>query len=207
MAVALLFAHAPQAVALQGGEEGPLPAVNYLEIFCCRVPSSKQDRARLPLLLVARVDQPLLAMGSLGLAINGGRIPAIVNWLNRFLLAPTVHQTHDPTPPHAPMLIATVLGTDQVNEPGVAFVMHAVLHTQTRLLTIFYPVFDQLPHLSRHEPLVVQTISAHVVAHVFQGLGQVRTRTVLRRAHQIRAVLLLGNHACKMLFFALKRKS
>jgi hypothetical protein len=38
-------------------------------------------------------------------------------------------------------------------------------------------------------------------------LGQIGTGAVLGRAHQILDILLLGNHDCKMLFSALKRKS
>jgi hypothetical protein len=53
----------------------------------------------------------------------------------------------------------------------------------------------------------VQKSIDHVVAHVLQVLGQIRTRTILRRADQLLDVLLLGKHAPKMLFFALKRKS
>jgi len=38
-------------------------------------------------------------------------------------------------------------------------------------------------------------------------LGQIRTGAILRRAHQIFDVLLLGNHIPKMILVVLKRKS
>jgi hypothetical protein len=105
------------------------------------------------------------------------------------------------------MLVATVLSTDQVNEPGVAFIMDAILHHQTGVFAILNPIFDQLPPLAGQEALVVQKIIDHVMAHLLQVLGQLRTRTILGRVDQILDVLLLGNHDPKMLFFALKRKS
>ena len=105
------------------------------------------------------------------------------------------------------MLVATVLRPHQLNEAGIPFILHAIIHNQTGLFAILDPVFDQLPHLPGQEALLVQKIIDHVVAHLLQMLGQIGTRTVLRRAHQILDVLLLGNHTRKMLFFALKRKS
>src|SRR2546427_12173215 len=203
----LRLADAHQAIALQCGEEGPLAPVNQLQILRRGVPALEQERARLDLLLVDRVDKPLLEMVILGLAINVGGRHAIVKRIKIFVLATTVHQTHDPNPPHDSLLVATVLGASQSHEPAIAFSMHAIIHNQTGVFAILNPVLDQLPHFPGHEPLLAQKIIDHVVAHVFQVLGQIGTRTVLRRAYQILDVLLLGNHDRKMLFFALKRKS
>jgi hypothetical protein len=142
-------------------------AVNYLEILRRGVPPGKQNRARTELVLVQGVATHLLEMGILGLALAVGRIPPRVHRVAGFGLAATLHQTPHPNPFDDPVFVATVRGTDQGKEPGVAFVRHAVIHKQTRLFTICYPVFEQLLHLSRHEPLLVQKISDHVVAHVF----------------------------------------
>jgi hypothetical protein len=105
------------------------------------------------------------------------------------------------------VFVAIILVTDQVNEPGVAFILDAIIHNQTSVFAILNPVSDQLPHLAGQEAFVVEKISDYVVAHVLQVIGQIGARTILGRADQILDVLLLGNHDPKMLFFALKRKS
>jgi hypothetical protein len=98
MAGARLFTQTHPAVALQGGEEGSLAAVNDLELLCRGVPAVKPDRARLNLLLVERVDNPLLEMDLLGLALKGGRRHARVTWIKRLLLAPLCTTLTPPIP-------------------------------------------------------------------------------------------------------------
>jgi len=143
----------------------------------------------------------------LALALDLGGIPSIVNGIEVPVFASAVHETDHTTPSNHSVLIATVLGSDQVNEAGIPFVVHAIIHDQTGVCAVLDPVFAQLPYLAGHKPLLPQEIVDHVVAHVLQMLGQRGADAVLGSAHQIFHVLPFGNHDRKMLFSALKRKS
>ena len=207
MDLPLLFAQTHQSSALQCGEEGPCASVNQLQIFGRRVPPVKQDRPRLDLLLVDSVDEHLVEMIVFSLAIDIRGIDPIINRVEVLVFACTRHQTDDPNPSHDSMLIATVLGAHQLHEPGVGFILHAGIHQEKGVLTIFKPVFDQPPYLPGQEAFLTQKIVDHVMTHALQVFGQVRTGAVLRRTHQILHILLLGNHDRNMLFSSLKRKS
>jgi hypothetical protein len=141
MTVAFFLTQTPPPGALQGSEEGPLPAVNDLEIFRRRVPPGKPERARAELLLVQGVDKQLLARLVRGLPISVRGLPPGVKRIKFLVLAPPGHQPHYPHPFDHPRLVATGLGTDAGNEPRVAFILDALLHTQTGVFAVLNPVF------------------------------------------------------------------
>mgnify|MGYP003401670904 CR=1 FL=1 len=159
------------------------------------------------MLLVERVEKHFLEMMVLRFPIYVRGIHPIIDRIKVLVLPPTVHQIPHANPFDDSVFVATILSPDQLHEPGVAFILDAIIHNQTGLLTILNPVFDQLPHVAGQEAFIVQKIVDHVVAHVLQVLSQIGARTILGRADQILDVLLLGNHNPKMLFFSLKRKS
>jgi hypothetical protein len=181
--------------------------VNQLHVLCRRVPAVKQERTCLEVFTVERVDEHLLKMVVLGLAIHVRGIHPIVNRIEVPVFAGTMHQVDHPDPFDHAMLIAAVLRPHQLNEARIPFVLHAIIHQQKGFVAIRDAVLHQFPHLPGQKAFLVQKIVDYVVAHLLQMLGQIGTRTVLRRTHQILDVLLLGNHTPKMLFLALKRKS
>jgi hypothetical protein len=154
-----------------------------------------------------RVDEHLLTMLILGLALYVRGLHARVNRIKVPVFSGTMHQVHHSDPFEHARLIPTGLRPHQLHEAGIPFILDTILHEDKSVLAILDPVFDQFPHLPRQEAFLVQKIVDHVVTHVLQMVGQLGTRAVLRRAHHILNVLLLGNHTRKMLFFALKRKS
>jgi hypothetical protein len=128
MDISLLFAQTHQAIALQCREEGPLAPVNQLQILGRRVPAIEQERARLDLLLIDRVDKHLMEMIVLRLAVYLWSVHPIVNRIELLVFACAMGQTDDANPPHHTMLIATVLRPYQFDEAGIAFVRHAIVH-------------------------------------------------------------------------------
>src|SRR5712692_10251416 len=142
-----------------------------------------------------------------GLALAAGSRPPRVKRVEVLGFAAAVPQPNDPTPAHPALVVATVLGSPQFANAGVAFVMHAVIDNQKGVRAIVTPVLPQLPYLAGHKPLLAQEIVDHVMAHVFQLLGPRGAGAVLGGAHQILHILLLGTHDRQMLFSAFKRKS
>jgi hypothetical protein len=184
-----------------------VPPVNQLQILCRGIPAIEQDRARLELLVFHRIEEQLVEVVVLGLAVHVRGIPPRVNGVEILIFACAVHEADDSNPPDHTMLVPTVLRSHQLDESGVPFIMDAVIHNEKSVRALGNPLFDQLPELPRQKAFLPQEIIDHVMADVFQVLSQIRTGAVLGRTHQILDMLLFGNHAPRLLFSALKRKS
>ena len=201
------LAHTHPAIALQGRAEGPVAPVNQLQVLGRGLPARAQDRARCALLVVERVDKPLLPLLVFSLALHLRGIDPLSNRREVLRFAAALHEADDPHPSHYALLVATVLGAYQLNDPGVTFVRDAVVHHHKGVLAILKPVFAQPPHLPGHKPLLSQPVSDYVRAHVLQVLGQIGTGAVLGGAQQLLHLRFLCKHGRRMLFSALKRKS
>jgi hypothetical protein len=78
--------------------------------------------------LVHGVDEHLMEVVVLGLAIHLGGIHPIVNRIEVRVFASAVYQAdHTNSPEHA-VLIATVLRPYQLDEAGIPFIVHAIIH-------------------------------------------------------------------------------
>lgn len=206
MNVALFFAQADHAVALQGGEECPTAAMKMLEIVDAGIPGIEQDCSRLDLLMRDRVFKHLHEMLVLGLAILFRGIHPVVN---RVELASTVgvNQIHHADPFDHPMLIAAPLSLDQLNVPRMLLVLHAVIYDQIRISAVLYPVAHQLPQLARLQLRSRQVVTDLVVADSFKMLSKVGARPVVWCADQVFHILSLVYHGLVASFYDRKRKS
>src|SRR5512143_1881405 len=194
MAVALLFAHAHQTVALQGGEEGPTAAVNELQVVYRGIPGIEHDSTRLELLVADGPQEHLAKMVVLGLAVPFGGIEAVINRPEVTFGARAMHQVDYPDAFHQPMLIAAVLAFDQLDKLRIPLIVDAVIGQQKRLAMVIDPTSHQLPQLARRQPFALQEVTNRVMADALQVLRQIRASVVVRCAQQVLNILLLGNH-------------
>jgi hypothetical protein len=115
---------------------------------------------------VERVDEHLLKMIILGLAIHVWGVHPIINRIVVCRFPRTMHQVDHPDPFDHAMLIATVLRPHQLNEARIPFILDTVIHEEKSVLTILDPILHQFPHLPRQEAFLVQKVVDHVVTHV-----------------------------------------
>ncbi len=109
MNVAHFLAQIHQAVLLQCSEEDQPESVNQFEVVRTRIPGIEQDGARLEALVLYRiVDRIEIARGS-----------------------GTLHQVHHTDPAYQAVCHAAVLAFDQFDEPGIAFILYAVVGDQS----------------------------------------------------------------------------
>src|SRR5262249_61059628 len=86
-------------LALQCREEGPVVPVKQLQILRRRVPPIEQDRPRFKLLVVDGIDEHLVKVIILSLAVHVRGIHPIVNRVEVLLLACAVDEADDDDPP------------------------------------------------------------------------------------------------------------
>ncbi len=207
MDVSFSLTQTHQAVVLQGREEDPTTPMQMLEIVDARIPTVEQNRSRLDVLVRDRVLKHLHEMLVFGFAILIRRIHPVVDGVELTRLPIGVNQVHHADALDHPVGVPTPLPLHQLDLLRMLFVLHTVIHNQTRLRAVLYPTSHQLPHLSRLQLRPRQIVADLIVAHPIQMIGQICARPIVRRTDQVFHILFLVDHLSRASFYVFKRKS
>ena len=135
--------------------------------------------------------------GRFRFAIAGGIIDAIVDGIECLVGTGRVEQVEYPDATHQAMFRAAILQLDEINFPGILFILHTIIKYEKAGWSILQHGARHVPKSARGEFSMCEEVADRIMAHrrfAFQVIGQMRTRIIVHCGNQIFNVLLFREH-------------